>query len=436
MKQTKSILLAAIAAAAVGSASAQPVTEGAHIRIAGSTAMRSVSMNALNTWATGQGYIKVAADNASVGSQQIALYIRDRSTNGRSGVSIVRDAINVRLIGSEGGILTTASSGRNQQGFLPIIGTNSWNTNTGLVPTTTANVTSANCTLQANAAITFADQAQAGGAYNSSKTARLKVASLGAGTQLAALNFAFVAPTNFPANNITSQVARALLRNGHVPLSMFTGNPADATSGVYITGRDIDSGTRVATLVEVGHGVNVPVRQYMVNPTNSSEIILSPSQTLLGLTTVVGNGGYSSGGTLCNDVRDSGTKTFPADGGYTGAKYLIGYSGTPDINSRALKALSYNGVAPYVPTMGATTTGFSTSVNGLVNGSYSFWTTAVLYQNLKNAGKAGATAVPTIMTALGNAITGQTSAQLLNGNTQLTDLAVKRAAEGALVEKK
>ncbi len=409
--------MAAVAALSITAASAQTIREGIVIRVAGSTAMRSVSMPALHTYATTQNppYVRVAADNASVGSQHIALYIRDSAPV--RGV-VTRDAINVRLIGSEGGLLTTAGTKlTHRQTFLNPVATN-WNTNNPL-----AIVSSNNCTTLGFAAVTFADQAQAVSAYSSSPTARVKVASLGAGIPLAALNFAFFANTNFPASNITSQVAKALLANGNVPLSMFTGNPDDANKGVWITGRDWDSGTRAVTLLETGYGVTTTVKQYTVDGNN---VVLSPAAAFFGLPVAVGNGGYASGGTLRSVVTNN-SLVFPSTPAYS-TNYMIGYAGTPDVISAKAKALSYNGVAPYCPSLDVSTAqGFSTNNNGIANGNYSYWSTAHLYTNPKNVATTGRTQLNTFATQIADAIKAQPSSTLKNGNTALSDLRVKRA---------
>lgn len=425
MKNTKSILLAVLAAAAVGSASAQTIKPGIVINVAGSTAMRSISMPALDTYATGLGYTRVAADNASTASHGIALYIKD--TRNVANTLITRDAINVRLVGSEGGLLTTAGTKpANRQTFLPVIGTNSWNS-ASATSNVRALVSATDCTVPGFAAVTFADQSQDVSAYNSATTARVKVAKLPAGIPLAALNFAFFANTNFPVSNITTQVAKALLEKGNLPLSFFTGNPADTNTGVWITGRDIDSGTRAVTLLETGYGINKAVKQYMVDTNNN--VIISPTNSLLGTLVAQGNNGYSSGGTMRsavtnNSLNFSGVNT----PGYT-TNYLIGYAGTPDVISAKAKALSFNGVQPYCPSSDVSTAqGFSTSTNGLANGSYSFWSIAYLYSNpTKVTTPAAKAAVAALVANIGPAIQTATSAQLKNGNTKLSDLKVQRA---------
>ena len=63
--------------------------------------------------------------------------------------------------------------------------------------------------------------------------------------------------------NVTFQQYNSLLKNGFVPKSFFTGNPAD-TSKVFCTGRNDGSRTRSSYLSEMGFGVSNPVNQYLV----------------------------------------------------------------------------------------------------------------------------------------------------------------------------
>ncbi|MCU0779956.1 MAG: hypothetical protein MUF04_02510 [Akkermansiaceae bacterium] len=75
--------------------------------------------------------------------------------------------------------------------------------------------------------------------------------------------FALVANEGAPITNVTVQQYNSLLSNGYVPLSFFTGNPAD-TSLVFCTGRNDGSGTRSSYLSEMGYGVANAVKQFLV----------------------------------------------------------------------------------------------------------------------------------------------------------------------------
>jgi hypothetical protein len=192
MKHTKSILVAALAVAAIGSASAA-VTNNVprnQFFIAGSTALRHVTMPTIYNYAVGdQGYSLQCADSTLVGTignnPKVALFSKEisRVTNAKSGdVTVTKDYINVHMIGSEGGTLVTGS--KNVQGFAPL---------------NAVSITEAGCTNSNSATITFSDVDQAAGNFTGAKGAWAKVAKLTEVGQIAAINFTFVASSNFPA---------------------------------------------------------------------------------------------------------------------------------------------------------------------------------------------------------------------------------------------
>lgn len=426
MKHTKSILLAAIAAAAVGSASAQTTNVVARnqINLAGSTAFRSVHLKELNAYATGQSqpYTRVAWDNVTVGSGSADLYTRlVSSTTNRGVVTETRDFINARFVGSEGGTLVAGS--KVTQGFFDL-------RQRGLVAT-------ADLTNQMSATISYSDCDQSVGVFSGNKGAKAKAAKLTSAGNLPAINFAFCTTRDFPANNITERQASALYTRGHLPLSFFTGNPADNTNGVFAIGRNIDSGTRTAILTEIGVGALTKVNQYDFN-TNTRTISITPAGTLPGISFLAGDGGDTSGGTLCSKVAAATNLTVANVSGvtnYPGTVYLIGYSGIPDINSRSLKVLSYNGTAPFNPAPGANTLGFQTNFNGIANGTYSLFSIGKVYFNAANAPKGTDRAlIPTIAQALANNIGTNTTSTFGSGNTAIGDLNITRAVEGIVAQ--
>jgi len=432
MKTTKSILLAVIAVTAVGSASAQTTNTVARnqINIAGSTAFRSVHLKELNTYALGQGYTLVASDSSpSAGTGSAALYTKliSSATTAKTGVvTETRDFINARFIGSEGGTLVTGS--KNTQGFYALS-----QRGVGSSPTST-------CTNLMSATISYSDCDQSAGVFSGNKGARAKVTKLLKAGDLPALNFVFCTTKDFPANNITSRQAQALLTRGHLPLSFFTGNPSDSTNGVFAIGRNIDSGTRTAILTETGVGSLAKVNQYDYAASNNT-LFITPAGTVTGVSFLAGDGGDDSGGTLTTKVAASTNLTGANVTGvtnYTGKVYLIGYAGVPDVNGgKHLKALSYNGIAPYVPTPHANSVGFQTNFNGIANGTYSLFSIGKVYYNDKNAPKGTIkTEIPTIAQALANNIGTNTSSTFGNGNTALGDLNIVRAVEGAVAQPK
>lgn len=427
MKNTKSILLAAIAAAAVGSASAQTTNLVARnqINFAGSTAFRSVHLKELHAYAVGQGYTLVASDaSPSAGTGSAALYTRlVSSATNRGVVTETRDFINARFVGAEGGTLLAGS--KQTQGYYGLR-----QSGVGSSPTSV-------CTNQMSATITYADSDQAVGVFSGNRGAKAKAARLTFAGNMAAINFAFCTTRDFPANNITDRQAAALYTRGHLPLSFFTGNPADRTNGVFAMGRNIDSGTRTAILTEIGVGSLNKVNQYDFN-TNTRTISLTPAGTLPGFSFLAGDGGDDSGGTLCSKVAAATNLTVANVSGvtnYPGNVYVIGYSGIPDINSRSLKALSYNGTAPFNPAPGVNTLGFQTNFNGIANGTYSLFSIGKVYFNAANAPKGtDRTLIPTVAQAIANGISTNTTLTLGGGNTAMGDLNIVRSLEGTLAQ--
>ena len=447
---TNKIVAALAVLLAVGSASAQTKTNyapGNVVYIAGSTALGSVSIPALSNAAVAAGYTLVASDTTNSGGvinpSKIGLWTKvDRTVSGTT-ATIKTNAISLHLIGSEGGIAVAASKAALGD-FLPPNATGKVNGDTtgaggqGYTP-------SSSCTVKANATIAFSDCDQAVGRFNTARTAPVKCVALTKVADLAVINFAFVAGTNFPANNISDRVAQALLTRGHVPLSMFTGSVGDSTKGVFITGRDIDSGTRVLTTVETGVGALANLQQYVFDK-NATNLGISRAGSVNNVSYLAGNGGHFSGGDLCQAVFDSvnlgwnGAMATGSTNPYANGSYLIGYTSSPDLISKGgsapsnkIKALSYNGVQPYAQ---AGTHGFQNSNSVIASGAYSMWSVGKLYKNEAFAPKGtDKTFIGALATTMANEITGKTSAQLSStaGYLKNSDLNVTRSTEGAVI---
>jgi hypothetical protein len=429
MKQTKSILLAAIAAAAVGSATAQTtnVVPRNQINLAGSTAFRSVHLKELHNYAVGQGFTLVASDaSPSAGTGSAALYSKVISSRTNNGVvTQTCDFINARFVGSEGGTLITGNTSM-KQGFYGLR-----QSGVGTSPTSV-------CTNRMGATITYSDCDQRVGVFNT-VTGKItaKANTLTKAGDLPAINFAFCTTKDFPADNITARQAQALWRRGHLPLSFFTGNPNDRTNGVFAIGRNLDSGTRTAILAEIGLGSLAKVNQYDFN-TNTRVVSLTQGGTNLpGISFANGDGGDDSGGTLTTKIAAAinlvGTNvvTIPTNTAsapnYTGKVYLIGYSGAPDISGKALKALSYNGTAPYHPSPNANTLGFQTNFNGIANGTYTLFSIGKVYfstLNMPSATGRDTNQVRLVATALANNINTNSSSTFGSGHTALGSLLI------------
>lgn len=338
MKHT-SLLVAALAAISIGSASAET------IYLTGSTAFRGSANAALGNYSTNNGGHILAQDNATLGSAGNLLL---SFTNG-TGTNL----IDVHWSGSEAGIQSVAG---------PTTGTNAakigfFATNATGINSSVGNSTSAQNTNSQVAQLTFADTYQATSIFNGSVQG-VSYSSLsgfdGADGILGVVSFNWIGSKNISAGNLTANLANALLSSGTLPLALLTGNSADKTNGVYLMGRNFDSGTRLTTLAETGYGTRIQVLQYKFNSTNS--ITPYPIETIDGISSVaLGNSGYSSGGTLCGfftNTYATGTNlVVDTNGnvasGYTGTNFLVGYAGTSDANGQTnngLVELTYDGV--------------------------------------------------------------------------------------------
>src|SRR5208282_3102335 len=85
--------------------------------------------------------------------------------------------------------------------------------------------------------------------------------------------FEWVRNAGSPATitNVTSLLAQAALAGG-VPLTLFSGLPADSSTNVIVFGRDSDSGTRLETFAETGYGILKSPVQYQPLPVGGATI--------------------------------------------------------------------------------------------------------------------------------------------------------------------
>jgi hypothetical protein len=444
---TNKLVAALVAALSVGSSfAAGPTTNyvtGNQINIAGSTAFASVAVPAIINY-LGTNYTLVASDAGTTGALsnpgKIGQWRKVTVATSGTKTTITTDVVNLHLLGSEGGTAIAASK-TTFGDFLPaniaagtVVGGDTTGAGgQGYTPST-------NCTVKANATLTFSDCDQAVGRFNTAKTAPVKCVALTKVADLAAINFAIVAPSNFPANNITDRQLQAILKNGHAPLSLFTGKTNDSTNGVFITGRDIDSGTRVLTLTESGVGALTSVNQYVYDASNNV-LGISRAGSVNGIAYTAGNGGHFSGGDLCKAIKASVTNSWNgamAAGNtnpYTGNSYIIGYTASKDLidNGGTIKALSYNGVQPYAQ---GGLYGFQNSNNVIASGAYSLWSVAKLYKNTALAPKGtDKTVIDNLATAVANEINGKSATQLSSsaGYLPFSSLNVTRAQEGTTI---
>jgi hypothetical protein len=266
-----------------------------------------------------------------------------------------------------------------------------------------------------NSVVTQGTVGKAFAGIMSTAVANEGLSDAGAGTPVGAVVFEWVLGVQgdgnpAPFTNITQQQAAALIKTGFLPLSVFTGNAADSSNYVILTGRNEDSGTRYDTFAESQTGFGQNAVQFMIKQANhaypANNLYPFSSGTALSVDTGIagfqswpktaganswafntdptldwktpGHSGYINGGDVATILRTpnpvvttgwvvpAATQAlFPSFTPGTTKVYVISYLGVSDGNKitsgNAVNgtALTYNGVS------------FSTS--NVANGNYSFW---------------------------------------------------------------
>lgn len=194
------------------------------------------------------------------------------------------------------------------------------------------------------------------------------------GAPVGVVPFVFIAGVGAPAGltNMTDQLHDAQWSTGQLPLSMYTGNPAD-TRLVLNTGRNNGSGTRATILAETQYGPFTGVVQWG-GPNSAANVAGSEGTGTVNWLQNLGNSGYSSNSWVRQVLARTTTNvTVGTDGSGNGgvagqnivmvsyltlsdAAAITTITGGAGVGARAL---TYNGV-PY-------------SEANVKNGSYTLW---------------------------------------------------------------
>jgi hypothetical protein len=205
-------------------------------------------------------------------------------------------------------------------------------------------------------------------------------------------------------DNITAQQARALLVNGSQPKSLLTGDAAD-TKLVYVTGRDVGSGTRVICLAETGYGVTRGVQHWQMTGAADvmSKLKLWPAGSYPNTTgndPNPGNGGYTSGGTLAGLLINKSDTSFQLESsagsndlGTSPGAHIVAWVGTSDA------ATAVTGGGAYLKYDGVGYTGTADDAK-IQNGQYTAWSNEqLLYSSLTTTPGNSQTAVKDLLKA-------------------------------------
>jgi hypothetical protein len=210
-------------------------------------------------------------------------------------------------------------------------------------------------------------------------------------TPVAVLPFVYCRNVYSPTTltNITAHQLTSLWNNGLLKLSMFTGNSADDTASLYVTGRNKDSGTRVAAGADTGY-TGSPIL-YGFN-TTAPTVFAIMNQLLIPGSINYGYG-YSSGGNEANALTNVSATvggTNVACIGYLGLNDALVVAGSasttvPKNNGGGnCSIIAYDGFLPFnnysISTSGAVTTVPAyPDFTPIIKGQYSFWT----YENIE-----------------------------------------------------
>jgi hypothetical protein len=389
MKINTTILAAALGLASVSLASATQ-----YIYISGAATSRGAVYNAL---AAGLG--QDAAPTAIVytgSSAASATYLEYVTSIGGTPTIIKTD-----WDGSEAGILDVTSSSQTELFLL--------DPGTGSVPASGA-INPAPSTPNAN--YYAAETVNAGFAENSPLVSKNPTTTAHFIGPVAVIPFVFLknagaglsglGESDYSAfSNLTSDQFKVLAAGGDY-LGLFTGNPADQNTFVYLAGRDDNAGARVNALAETGVGIKTSLSQVIL-----ANGVLTPAAYT--------DEGQASSGTLAKSLIDTTSPTVQTDSiqGTSGFN-VVSYLGVPDaVTAEAAPInaiqLTYNGVAY--------------SATAVENGTYAFWG----YEFV--GWKAGsATYIQNLVNTLANTSTGVGSSAYNDGSEiGLSNVHVSRA---------
>lgn len=472
MKHTKSLLIAALAALSIGSASAET------IYITGSTAFRSAA-NATLYGATGISGKLYATDKSTTSDVSANNLIFTNCTVNSQTVDVV-----VFWSGSEAGIQVIAGTNgqklpffskallaANYPGVAPITGA------TGGSQVDYSNSTN---TILTNAQIAFSDTFQASSVFNGIAADGYNYQTLGTPATVGVVPFSFCANKGCPYTNMTPAIFGDMAAQGYQFADVFTGVASDTNTKVWLFGRNPDSGTRVSTFKALKYGSTTVAKQLVptiqsiyywtntatnglfvyttnnntndvygaltnnANPwTNTStttsitNMAWTPAATIDGISVAAGNNGEAVGGTLVaylnSEIAASGNFTkvlanVPAGLSQvfvgTTTNYAITYAGCSDIAGlygKGVVWMSYNGIVPRCYN-NSTKTVLDEGYTNIISGKYPFWTYEEIYTNPSSSAQVGA-----LFTTLTNTIAGYTSSSTqLAPNIALGDMKVKR----------
>lgn len=375
----KTLAIASLVAGLASTASAQQI-----IRITGSTAFRN-SANASIGNILQPGYTYGYTGSAFTGSNR-TIFIG--TTKAPTNTPVI---IKCQWIGATGGIKTIVQN----------VALSEWLVNTSPTSTTGTQITSPSYDAPVTGDIAFGDTFQNTTEFKS-PTMVPKVVGV--------IPFQWFRNNGSPTSidNMNPVLAASLLSGG-LPLSQFSGNPADNAVAVYGTGRDEDSGTRTATYADCLFGVFSSPTQWqpIISGGTITDLVAWPPATVLGTPYPLGHSGFPGSGQLVTAMNTPGSNTTSANPGH-----LVAYAGITDAQN--CNPSSPAAAATATVSAGAVT-GFTITQGGSNYGSGTFVT-------LSGGGGTGAAAAPVIT---GGVLTGITVTSGGSGYTSAPTVAIR-----------
>jgi hypothetical protein len=416
----KNILIAAIAAIGISSASAQEA-----VYLTGATAFRS----AVNATLFANYAANLVAASSSEAARNDSSFLKFTNiTVGGSQVDLY-----VAWTGSEAGIRSVASPSSNPV-TATYYATSVTKTNTGYGRSVTG------ITENKKGQIAFSDTWQEVSNFQGRGKDGRTYSTLNR-VAVGVVPFSFFVNKGAPISNVNIQNFTQIAGSGEARLNLFTGNQADTNSKVWLTGRDPFSGSRVVTLVIGKHGYNTPVVQYMATNIAGGTIgrlTRFASNNSSGLIVTAANNGESSGGTLTSVLTNSTAITNVPVGLSRGTNnYILSYVSVGDAYTKILDGctpVDFCGVngrwgrTNEIIAAGNNIAALDSGYTNIITGRYPFWS----YEHILWPQTGVTAAQSNVISFLTNQIAGyDTTNPLLGGNIALKDMRVRRSSDGA-----
>jgi hypothetical protein len=336
-----------------------------------------------------------------------------------------------------------------------------------------------------NATITFADNTQAASAFHGNTASPDGVTYNSVGTNaspgcsgkvVAVIPFQFLIQNGAKYTNMTASAWYDLSTVGYITGNELTGVSSDSNDVIIMTGRNIDSGTRVNMQTATHIPTSVSLKQLKPNneTSSASSFIFELPATINGISMGLGNNGESSGGTLAQWLTNAAPSvtsvtnwpfSLPKTG--TGHVYMASYIANGDAVAKyksgtaGVRPMLYNGIAGRCFTTDASNDFLNTNVNkalvdpvdqsavngigytdlgftNVCNGAFPYWGYETAYYNTNWASTDAAAGCATnlfttLVSNFTNSTTGSSTNEFMFGAINLGDMAVYRTKDGGPV---